>query len=90
MKRGLLVAFLCLSLVVISTQVGLAGMPEDVEQIILVLWHGLTWEDVQELHLNGPLAWGFLNTRSGGGEAVSAAYLSIGAGARAAGLTGAA
>lgn len=59
-------------------------------QIIMVLWHGLSWEDIQTLAFEEPAAWGFLNVRSGGGETLSGAYLSISAGARAAGYNGAA
>lgn len=59
------------------------------EKVVLVLWHGLTWEDARSLELEGPLAWGFLNTRSGGGDHLTGAYLSISAGARAVGWSGA-
>ena len=61
-----------------------------VEQIILILWHGLEWTDVAELKLPTPRALGFLNTRVAGGEPLTAAHLSLGAGARAMGLHGAA
>jgi hypothetical protein len=60
------------------------------EQVVLVLWHGLTMEDAAILRLQGPVALGLLNTRAGGGDSLSAAYLSIGAGARAVGWRGAA
>lgn len=56
-------------------------------QIVIVLWHGLEWEHLQGLDVQQPLAWGLLNTRSGGGQALSGSYLSIGAGARAVGLS---
>lgn len=59
-------------------------------QVVLVLWHGLTWDDARMLQFQGPAAWGLLNTRAGGGDPLTGAYLSIGAGARAVGLSGAA
>ncbi len=60
------------------------------QRVILVLWHGLTWADAAGLELQGAVAWGLLNTRTGGGESLTAAYLSVGAGARAVGWPGAA
>lgn len=91
MKRQLIAVLLCLSMAVIGpfTYPALAGS-EVVEQVILVLWHGLDWATVHGLQFGAPLALGFLNTRSEGGEALSASYLSIGAGARAVGLGSAA
>ncbi|NLL07808.1 MAG: hypothetical protein GX266_02270 [Firmicutes bacterium] len=89
MKRGrsrflgaLVLAFLC------CAAAAAEGVPE-VKRVIVVLWHGLTWEDASGLQLQGPAAWGLLNTRSGGGDTLSGAYLSIGAGARAVGWRGA-
>lgn len=75
--------------------VAFPGLPalakdEKVEQVVLVLWHGLRWSDLDSFQFDTPLGLGFLNTRGGGGEAVSGSYLSIGAGARAVGLSGAA
>lgn len=35
------------------------------EQVVLVLWHGLTMEDAAILRLQGPVALGLLNTRAG-------------------------
>ena len=61
-----------------------------IRQIVLILWHGLEWEHLDSLQFDEPRAVGLLNTRSGGGEALTAAYLSIGAGARAVGSSGAA
>ena len=63
---------------------------EAVDQVILVLWHGLDWNDVKGLQFDAPRALGFLNTRVAGGEALTAAYLTIGAGARAMGFAGSA
>lgn len=80
------------ALVVMLTLIGLLASVQaqaaTVEQVILVLWHGLTWADVDTFQLEGPVAWGLLNTRSGGGDPVVGGYLSIGAGARAVGLAG--
>lgn len=56
-----------------------------VEQIILVLWHGLELDRIGELTFPEPTAWGLLNTRAGGGDLISGSYLSLGAGARAMG-----
>lgn len=58
------------------------------DQVILVLWHGLDWDYVKGLQFDAPVAMGFMNTRGGGGEPLSASYLSIGAGARAVGSAG--
>ncbi len=55
-------------------------------QVILVLWHGLEWEQISEFSCSAPLSIGIMNTRSGGGgDEPSASYLSISAGARAVG-----
>lgn len=71
--------------------VGQAANPtRQVQQVVVLLWHGLTWEDVERLDLPGPLALGVLNSRPGGGDILSGGYLSIGAGARAVGWNGAA
>lgn len=83
MKRWLFLGLLCLNLAI--PPISLAA-----DQIVLVLWHGLEWKAVTDLGFDVPAAFGFLNTRGGGGEQLSASYLSIGAGARAVGSTGAA
>ncbi|MDI9422760.1 MAG: hypothetical protein QM451_11075 [Bacillota bacterium] len=90
MKSRPLVALLCLTLAACLNQAVPVFGAEGVDQVILLLWHGLSWEDIQGMQLDGPAAWAWLNTRSAGGEALTAAYLSIGAGARANGLAGAA
>lgn len=59
--------------------------PPRAEQVILILWHGFELQRIEELSFPGPTAWGLLNTRAGGGDLVSGAYLSLGAGARAVG-----
>lgn len=59
-------------------------------QVILVLWHGLEWEQISEFSCSAPLSIGIMNTRSGGGDEPSASYLSISAGARAVGFADAA
>ncbi|HHY10317.1 MAG TPA: hypothetical protein GX528_07105, partial [Firmicutes bacterium] len=59
-------------------------------KVVLVLWHGLQWEQLAGLNVEGPVAFGLLNTRAGGGSAPGAGYLSIGAGARAVGTSQAA
>ncbi len=79
MKRLLVLGFLCISLVLSPTIFA-------TDQVILVLWHGL--EALPGGQFDVPVALGFLNTRGGGGEPLSASYLSIGAGARAVGATG--
>ena len=90
MKWALFVVLFCSSLMVSAMATELADASTAVEQVILVLWHGLTWEDTNTWQFDAPMAWGFLNTRSGGGDSVSGAHLSIGAGARAVGFRGAA
>ena len=60
-----------------------------VSQVILVLWHGMEWEDIQNLNGNQLQAVGIMNTRVGGGLGVEGAYLSISAGARGVGTVGA-
>lgn len=75
-------------LVVLLLSAGAPAAP--VEQVILVLWHGLDWDDAVLLQLPGPVALGLLNTRPGGGDSLTGSYLSIGAGARAVGWAGAA
>lgn len=67
-----------------------ASGAQQAEQVILILWHGFTWEDAEMLSFDQPTARGFLNTRTGGGDVLTGAYLSIGAGARAVGVRGAA
>lgn len=86
MRKSFVVVLICLTLI------GGQALAQDgeVDQIILVLWHGLPWDAAQELQFKAPRAMGFLNTRVAGGEPLTAAYLSIGAGARAMGLAGAA
>ena len=65
-----------------------------VQQVILVLWHGLEWEDLKDIKIREqttwPMAYGLMNTRAGGGDLHSGAYMSLGAGARAVGFAGAA
>ena len=90
MKRQLFAVLLWYCLIGYFCGSALASPPQVVEQIILILWHGLTWDDVSTIETDGPLAMGFLNTRSGGGEALTGSYLSLGAGARAVGFAGAA
>jgi len=64
---------------------GAAAQDPPVDRVIVLLWHGLTWEDARHLQFEGPAAWGLMNTRSGGGDSLTGAYLSLGAGARAVG-----
>ncbi|NLJ81112.1 MAG: hypothetical protein GX335_08815 [Firmicutes bacterium] len=59
------------------------------DQIIVVLWHGLDWDQLRDFNFGPAQAWGLLNTRGGGGASLPAAYLSLGAGARAVGSAGA-
>ena len=91
MTRLFLVLLLCLSFAGngVFAQPVLARSAA-VEQIILVLWHGLDWSDIGGLQFDVPVALGLLHARSGGGEALSASHLTISAGARAVGLGGAA
>ncbi len=81
----LLVTTIALILLLSAPKAGTA----QVDQIILVLWHGLEWEQIKDLCDLEPLALGIMNTRSGGGSEPSASYLSIGAGARTVGFSGA-
>lgn len=60
-----------------------------VEQVLVVLWHGLDWPQAAAFDFEAPQAWGLLNTRAGGGQALAGAYLSLGCGARAVGPAGA-
>ncbi|NMB01171.1 MAG: hypothetical protein GX971_06580 [Firmicutes bacterium] len=89
MKRVLVTLVLSLIIMGIFSGTTVAEITS-VKQVVLVLWHGLNWEDVRDFDLKGPVAWGFLNTRSGGGDNLVGSYLSIGAGARAVGVSGAA
>lgn len=61
-------------------------------KLVLVLWHGLTWDDLKasQLYADGLMALGTMNTRIGGGEMISGAYLTISSGSRAFGTHGAA
>lgn len=59
------------------------------EQIVLVIWHGATFSDLEETVPHTPQAWALLNTRTGGGAGVEGSYLSISSGARAIGVVGA-
>lgn len=72
---GLLLAFICLS----------AAEAAEIGQVVLVLWHGLEWSQIKDFDCGIAAAWGLMNTRWGGGDALSGCYLSLGAGARAAG-----
>lgn len=61
-------------------------------RMLLILWHGLAWEDVEAspLFSEGIMAVAAMNTRTGGGELVSGAYLTIASGSRAYGVENAA
>lgn len=85
MKR-LIILLLCLLL--ISTPLASGEKVADKKQVVLILWHGLEWNDLEELNVSGAMAYGLLNTRSGGGDQITGAYLTLGAGARAVGLSG--
>ena len=89
MKNQLPVILLSLLLTLSFTLPAVADRVK-VEQVVLVLWHGLEWAQLDSLHFATPRAIGLLNTRVGGGESVTASYLSLGAGARAVGLNGSA
>lgn len=58
-------------------------------RLILILWHGLTWEDVtaSSLFAEDIMALGTMNTRAAGGHILSGAYLTLASGARAYGST---
>lgn len=58
--------------------------------VIVILWHGLSWKDVVDMDLPENIAVGIMNTRIGGGDPVTAAYLTIGSGSRAFGTSDAA
>src|SRR5690554_6820979 len=88
MKGRAVTVLLVLVLLSCASNMSLAMDEMTIDQVILVLWHGLTWDDVDAMQWDVPAAWGLLNTRGGGGETLSAAHLSIGAGARAVGLRG--
>ena len=77
-------ALLCLSSILVQ-----ASLPSPVSQVVLVLWHGMEWEDIQDFNGNQSQAFGVMNTRVGGGLGVEGAYLSISAGARGVGTAGA-
>ncbi|NMA61926.1 MAG: hypothetical protein GX956_08590 [Firmicutes bacterium] len=81
-KFLVVLALLCALLALDCGNLVLASEIPRVEQIILILWHGLELEQIGEISLSEPAVWGLLNTRGGGGEPISAAYLSLGAGAR--------
>lgn len=87
-KWGIVVTLTFLLSVLIGSSAGAVG--QDVQQVVLVLWHGLEWSHLDDFGCLEPLALGIMNTRSGGGNEPSASYLSIGAGARAVGWAGAA
>jgi len=81
----------CLMLVVWSMAVvssSAAAQP----RLLLVLWHGLAWEDVEAspLYEEGIMAVGTMNVRAGSGSLVSGAYLTIASGSRAFGVENAA
>ena len=84
MKSRPLVALLCLTLAPALTK-RYRSLVLKAWTVILLLWHGLSWEDIQGMQLDGPAAWAWLNTAPLAGG-LTAAYLSIGAGARANGL----
>lgn len=43
---------------------GAAAQDPPVDRVIVLLWHGLTWEDARHLQFEGPAAWGLINTRA--------------------------
>ncbi|NLM69396.1 MAG: hypothetical protein GX177_05280 [Firmicutes bacterium] len=87
-RRILLVLFLSAAAVNLFSLPAVAQEP----QLLLILWHGMAWEDVKisPLYNGGMMALGTMNTRIGGGDPVSGAYLTIASGSRAFGVEGAA
>ncbi len=83
-QKGLCFKIVIVLIIIFSSTV----FGADRDQVFLVLWHGLTWDDVamSPLFSQNVLALGTMNSRVGGGEAVSASYLSIASGSRAMGV----
>lgn len=61
-------------------------------RMLLILWHGLAWENVEAspFYTEANMAVAAMNTRFGGGNQISAAYLTIASGSRAFGVENAA
>ncbi|HHU61099.1 MAG TPA: hypothetical protein GXZ55_03940 [Natronincola sp.] len=78
MKRKIII--ICLLLLIISPVAEGAR-----KRVVMVLWHGLKWDDLQTWEYTQPVAYGLLNTRPGGASTAPGAYLSLSAGARAVG-----
>ena len=87
--RAAILLTVVLMVVGVSSVYGKTLLPPPVSQVVLVLWHGMEWVDIEDLPINTGQAIGLMNTRTGGGLGVEAAYLSISAGARAVGTAGA-